>query len=161
VRKVKVTQTVISSTVKNIVESGFSQNTNSVISVKSQHMFCNQCNKEASAVNAITFIISDSDGVKEFTLPPASSFELTQLAVLFGTSHTASQRIKFDTIPGFEVSFLRNSDTTVRVSFLADQQLMHFMGLESSCSSAHATIATSELPGLEDAIRASFAPCNK
>ena len=156
-----MTQTVVSSAVGNIVESGFSQNKNSVISLKSQHIFCNQCDIGAYAVSAITFFISDSEGVKEFTLPPASSFELTQLAVLFGTSHTASQRIKFDTIPGFEVSFLRNSDTTVRISFLADQQLMHFMGLEGSCSSAHATISISELPDLEEAIRASFTPCNK
>jgi len=133
----------------------------SIVSISSQHFACSACDSESESVASITFKLSSADGVKEFTLPPASSFELTQLAVLFGTSHTASQRIKFDTIPGFEVSFLRNSDTTVRVSFLADQQLMHFMGLESSCSSAHATIATSELPDLEDAIRASFAPCNK
>jgi len=133
----------------------------SVVSISSQHFACSRCDSESESVASITFKLSSADGVKEFTLPPASSFELTQLAALFGTSHTASQRIKFDTIPGFEVSFLRNSDTTVRVSFLADQQLMHFMGLESSCSSAHATIATSELSDLEDAIRASFAPCNK
>jgi hypothetical protein len=133
----------------------------SIVSISSQHFACSACDSESESVASITFKLSSADGVKEFTLPPASSFELTQLAVLFGTSHTASQRIKFDTIPGFEVSFLRNSDTTVRVSFLADQQLMHFMGLDSSCSSAHATIATSELPDLEDAIRASFAPCNK
>jgi hypothetical protein len=133
----------------------------SIVSISSQHFACSACDSESESVASITFKLSSADGVKEFTLPPASSFELTQLAVLFGTSHTASQRIKFDTIPGFEVSFLRNSDTTVRVSFLADQQLMHFMGLESSCSSAHATIATSELSDLEDAIRASFAPCNK
>ena len=133
----------------------------SVISISSQHFACSECDSESESVASITFKLSSADGVKEFTLPPASSFELTQLAVLFGTSHTASQRIKFDTIPGFEVSFLRNSDTTVRISFLADQQLMHFMGLEGSCSSAHATISISELPDLEEAIRASFTPCNK
>ena len=133
----------------------------SVISVFSQHFACSGCDPESESVASVTFKLSSADGVKEFTLPPASSFELTQLAVLFGTSHTASQRIKFDTIPGFEVSFLRNSDTTVRISFLADQQLMHFMGLEGACSSAHATISLSELPDLEDAIRASFTPCNK
>ena len=133
----------------------------SVISVNSQHLACSGCDSESESVASITFKLSSADGVKEFTLPPASSFELTQLAVLFGTSHTASQRVKFDTIPGFEVSFQRNSDTTVRISFLSDQQLMHFMGLEGSCSSAHATIAISELSDLEDAIYASFTPCNK
>jgi hypothetical protein len=133
----------------------------SIISVSSQHFACSGCDSESESVASITFKFSSADGVKEFTLPPASSFELTQLAVLFGTSHTASQRVKFDAIPGFEVSFLRNSDTTVRISFLADQQLMHFMGLEGSCSSTHATIAISELPDLEDAIRASFMPCKK
>jgi|688.fasta_scaffold272138_3 hypothetical protein len=133
----------------------------SIVSISSQHFACSGCGSESESVASITFKLSSADGVKEFTLPPASSFELTQLAVLFGTSHTASQRVKFDDIPGFEVSFLRNSDTTVRVSFLADQQLMHFMGLEGSCSSVHATIAIGELSDLEDAIRASFTPCNK
>ena len=131
----------------------------SIISVSSQHFTCFSCDSESESIASITFKLSSADGVKEFTLPPASSFELMQLAVLFGTSHASSIRTKFDAIPGFEVSFLRNSDTTVRISFLADQHLMHFMGLESSCSSAHATIVTNELPALEDAIRAAFAPC--
>lgn len=133
----------------------------SIISVSSQHFACSGCDSESESVVSITFKLSSVDGVKDFTLPPASSFELTQLAVLFGISHSASQRIKFDSIPGFEVSFLRNSDTTVRISFLADQQLMYLMGLEGSCSSANATISISELPDLEDAIRASFTPCKK
>ena len=133
----------------------------SIISISSQHFSCSSCDSELESIASVTFKISGADGVKEFTLPPASSFELLQLAVLFGTSHTSSLRTKFDAIPGFEISFIRNSDTTVRISFLADQQLMHFMGLEGSCTSAYATVALNELADLEDAIRASFAKCNK
>ena len=131
----------------------------SVIAITSQHMSCHVCDDEVENVTSLTFKISNSDGVKEFSLPPASDIELNQLALLFGVAHSLTQRVTFDAIPGFEISFIRDSESTVRVSFLADPQLLHFMGLENSCSLAHIVIALNELPVLEDTIRAASMLC--
>jgi len=132
---------------------------NSFISIESQHLFCNNCDNDVDNVSSLTFKISSIDGVKEFTLPPASAIELTQLAILFGVSHAFSSRVIFNTLPGFEISFIRNSDQSVRVSFLADKDILTFMGLSTSCASVHTTIAISELNVIEDSIRATLAPC--
>jgi hypothetical protein len=132
----------------------------SVISISSQHMSCTNCDVESETVTSLTLKLSSADGVKEFTLPPASNIELVELAILFGTSHAFSEKIIFNTLPGFEVSFIRNSTNTVHICLTADSQLLNFMGLHGSCSSAQATIAMDELAGLESAIRSASAPCN-
>ena len=132
----------------------------SFIAIESQHLFCNSCDTDVESVASLTFKISNVNGVNEFTLPPMSSIEITQLAVLFGTSHTFSSRVNFNTLPGFEISFKKNSDSTVRISFLAEPELLTFMGLDQSCSSTHATLEISDLTELEESIRQAAQKCN-
>jgi len=136
---------------------GFAKTT--VISISSQHIFCSNCDSNSELVSSLTFTFSDIDGVKSFTLPPASNIELNQLAVMFGTSHSFSSRIVFNSLPGFEISILQNSESTIRVSFLADTQLLRFMGLSQACASVNSTVAISELPALEQAIRSASKLC--
>ena len=131
----------------------------SFITLKSEHLFCNNCDSNVQCVASLTFKISNANGVNEFTMPPMSSIEINQLGLLFGTSHTFSSRVNFDSLPGFEISFKKNSDSTVRISFLADPELLNFMGLQQSCSSTHATLEISDLPALEDSIRIAAQNC--
>ena len=131
----------------------------SFISLNPEHIFCNNCDANVECVASLTFKISNANGVNEFTMPPMSSIEINQLGLLFGTSHTFSTRVNFDSVPGFEISFKKNSDSTVRISFLADPELLSFMGLEQSCSSIHATLEISDLPALEDSIRKAAQDC--
>ena len=132
----------------------------SFLSVESQHIFCKNCDSDVENVASLTFKITDIDGVKEFTLPPASSIELTQLAVLFGTSHAASRRLSFNTLPGFEISMIRNSDQAVQISFQADQEVLHFMGLSMSCECINTYVAIDDLEEIEASIRKSIIDCS-
>ena len=133
----------------------------SFISISSQHLFCNNCDTDVETVSSLTFKISNVDGVKEFTLPPASSIELTQLALLFGVCHAFSSRVVFSTLPGFEISFLRDSEDSIQITFSADKEILTFMGLSTSCSSVITNIAIPDLEAIEDSIRNTLFLCQK
>ncbi len=133
----------------------------SFISISSQHLFCNNCDNDVETVSSLTFKISNVDGVKEFTLPPASSIELTQLAMLFGVCHAFSSKVVFSTLPGFEISFLRDCEDSVQVTFSADKEILTFMGLSTSCSSVMTTIAIADLETIETSIRNTLFLCQK
>jgi hypothetical protein len=132
----------------------------SFISISSQHIACFGCDTESEIISSLTFTISNNEGITQFILPPASKIELDQLAVLFGISHSLPYAVSFSTLPGFEISLSANSTDTVSVNFLADRQLLHFMGLDQSCSSMSTSVLKSELPALEQAIRLSSLSCN-
>ena len=133
----------------------------SFISVSSQHLFCNNCDADSETVTSLTLKISNDDGVKEFTLPPASTIELTQLAMLFGVCHAFSSPIVFSTLPGFEISFLRDFEDSVQITFSADKEILTFMGLNTSCSNITTRIAIHDLEAIEESIRNTLFLCQK
>jgi len=139
--------------------SGLELTNTSVIDVNSQHIVCSKCDVEAENVTALVFKIADSNGINEFALMPASSIELTQLAVLFGTASIFNTRVSFSTLPGFEISFLRNSDETVTISFIADHSILKFMGLQNSSAVIHTTVSFNELEKIERKILSAIKLC--